>query len=119
MEFFPTTLFLTSTKFPIFDPDNNLVPGLSLAYGPTVTLLSMLVFTKCEKEKIFTLFFILTFSPMKTYGSIVTFLPIIVSLEKNIVSGAIILTPCFKNFFLNVSCFLFKSDSFICYFVYS
>ncbi len=30
---------------------------------------------------------------MTTYGSIVTFLPIIVSLEKNIVSGAIILTP--------------------------
>ena len=30
-DFFPTVLFLTSTKFPIFDPSSRIVPGLNLA----------------------------------------------------------------------------------------
>jgi len=39
-------LFLTSTKFPILDPDFKTVPGLNLANGPTVTLFSIFTFSK-------------------------------------------------------------------------
>ena len=43
---------------------------------------------------------ILTLGPMTTYGSIVTFFPNKVSFDKNIVSGAIKLTPSLKLYFL-------------------
>ena len=38
--------FFISTKFPTFDPDFKTVPGLNLAKGPTVTLFSILTFSK-------------------------------------------------------------------------
>ena len=75
-------LFLTSTKFPTREPDFKIVPGLNLANGPTITLFSILTFSKCENDFILELFCILTFSPKTTYGSIVTFFPIVVSFEK-------------------------------------
>ena len=41
-----------------------------------------------EKDFIVTLFPILTFVPKTTYGSIVTFFPILISFEKKTVSGS-------------------------------
>ena len=49
-------LFLISTKLPTLEPDFKIVPGLNLAYGPIFTLFSILTFSKCENEKILTLF---------------------------------------------------------------
>ena len=46
------------------------------------TLFSILHFSICEKDFIVTLFPILTFGPITTYGSIITLFPILVSLEK-------------------------------------
>ena len=58
--------FLVSTKFPIFDPDFKIVPGLMRAYGPTTTLLSILEFSIWLKDFIIVLFPIFTFRPITT-----------------------------------------------------
>ena len=55
-----------------------------------------------NNELIITLLPILTFLPITTYGLMVTFFPILVSSEKKIVSGPIILTPDLINLFLNL-----------------
>ena len=46
--------FFTSTKFPTLDPSFKVVPGLILAYGPTLTLFSILQDSRCEKDLIVT-----------------------------------------------------------------
>ena len=53
--FFPILPFLISTKFPTLDPDLKTVPGRSLAKGPILTLFSILTFSRCENDIIFTL----------------------------------------------------------------
>ena len=65
-EFFPILPFLISTKFPTLDPDLKTVPGRSLAKGPILTLFSILTFSRCENDIIFTLLKIFTFSPITT-----------------------------------------------------
>ena len=59
-------LFLTSTKFPILEPDLITTPGLILAYGPMLTLLSILTPSKCEKDEMVTLLPIFTFLEITT-----------------------------------------------------
>ena len=55
------------------------VPGLNLAKGPTTALSKIFTPSICEKAFIWTLFLITTSGPKKTFGSIITSLPIFVS----------------------------------------
>ena len=56
-------------------------------------------FEDTYKDFIYELSPTFTFGPNTTYGSTVSFLPYKVSFDRNIVSGAIILTPFFKALF--------------------
>ena len=110
-EFFPILLFFISTKFPTREPLDNIEPGLILEKGPTFTFDSKVAFSICVKDKISTLFPIFGFSPITTYGFIVTFFPNYVSCDKNTVSGDFIVTPIYIAWLRNFSCLYFSAKA--------
>ena len=85
--------FFTSTKFPTLTLLLNFVSGRIRANGPIWHSLPIVAPSMCEKLFIVLLFFIVTFVPIITFGSIMQPEAILVSKEKKQVSGATRVTP--------------------------